>query len=203
MKENKTLKRMWKLIKPEMKSIIIISILATIISIIEIVKPYLIKVAIDDYLSLGIYQKGIITISMIGGFYIALVIIGNIIDFIVKTATSMLGENVIYSLRNKLYKYIQYANITFHDKTPAGKLFVRITNDVEDISTLFKDVLTTLVKDFLMIIAILSIMLVLDVKLALISFLIIPLINHYLHHKNIYLKHNSLDFDYVVLCLHP
>ena len=176
MKENKTLKRMWKLIKPEMKSIIIISILATIISIIEIVKPYLIKVAIDDYLSLGIYQKGIITISMIGGFYIALVIIGNIIDFIVKTATSMLGENVIYSLRNKLYKYIQYANITFHDKTPAGKLFVRITNDVEDISTLFKDVLTTLVKDFLMIIAILSIMLVLDVKLALISFLIIPLI---------------------------
>ena len=176
MKENKILKRMWKLIKPEMKSIIIISILATIISIIEIVKPYLIKVAIDDYLSLGIYQKGIITISMIGGFYIALVIIGNIIDFIVKTATSMLGENVIYSLRNKLYKYIQYANITFHDKTPAGKLFVRITNDVEDISTLFKDVLTTLVKDFLMIIAILSIMLVLDVKLALISFLIIPLI---------------------------
>ena len=48
MKENKTLKRMWKLIKPEMKSIIIISILATIIIIIEIVKPYLIKVAIDD-----------------------------------------------------------------------------------------------------------------------------------------------------------
>lgn len=176
MKENKTLKRMWKLIKPEMKSIIIISILATIISIIEIVKPYLIKVAIDDYLSLGIYQKGIITISIIGGVYIALVIIGNIIDFIVKTATSMLGENVIYSLRNRLYKYIQYANITFHDKTPAGKLFVRITNDVEDISTLFKDVLTTLVKDLLMIIAILSIMLILDVKLALISFLIIPLI---------------------------
>lgn len=176
MKENKTLKRMWKLIKPEIKSIIIISILATIISIIEILKPYLIKVAIDDYLSLGIYQNGIITISIIGGFYIALVIIGNIIDFIVKTATSMLGENVIYSLRNKLYKYIQYANITFHDKTPAGKLFVRITNDVEDISTLFKDVLTTLVKDILMIIAILSIMLVLDVKLALISFLIIPLI---------------------------
>lgn len=176
MKENKTLKRMWKLVKPEMKSIIIISILATIISIIEIVKPYLIKVAIDDYLSLGIYQKGIITISIIGGFYIALVIIGNIIDFIVKTATSMLGENVIYSLRNRLYKYIQYANITFHDKTPAGKLFVRITNDVEDISTLFKDVLTTLVKDILMIIAILSIMLILDVKLALISFLIIPLI---------------------------
>ena len=176
MKNNKTLNRMWKLIKPEMKSIIIISILATIISIIEITKPYLIKIAIDDYLSLGIYEKGFITISMIGGLYIVLVIIGNIIDFIVKTSTSMIGENVIYTLRNKLYKYIQYANISFHDKTPAGKLFVRITNDIEDISTLFKDVLTTFVQDVLMIIAILIIMLILNVKLALISFLIIPLI---------------------------
>ena len=176
MKNNKTLNRMWKLIKPEMKSIIIISILATIISIIEITKPYLIKIAIDDYLSSGIYEKGFITISMIGGLYIVLVIIGNIIDFIVKTSTSMIGENVIYTLRNKLYKYIQYANISFHDKTPAGKLFVRITNDIEDISTLFKDVLTTFVQDVLMIIAILIIMLILNVKLALISFLIIPLI---------------------------
>ncbi len=173
---NKTLYRMWKLIRKQMKSIIVISILATIISVIEIVKPYLIKIAIDDFLSLGIYQKGIITITMIGVLYIALVIIGNVIDFIVKTATSMMGENVIYSLRNKLYKYIQYANISFHDKTSAGKLFIRITNDVEDISTLFKDVLTSLVKDVLMIIAILIIMLVIDVKLALISFIIIPLI---------------------------
>ncbi len=174
MKKNKTLNRMWKLIKPEMKSIIIISMLAGIISIIEITKPYLIKTAIDDYLSLGMYQKGLITIGMIGAFYIALVIIGNILDFIVKTATSMLGENVVYSLRNRLYKYIQYANISFHDKTPAGKLFVRITNDVEDISTLFKDVVTTLLTDLLMIVAILVMMMILDIRLALISFTIIP-----------------------------
>ena len=176
MRQNKTLNRMWKLTKPEMKSIAIISILAIIISIIEITKPYLIKISIDNYLSLGLYQKGIITIGMIGAFYISLVIIGNILDFIVKTSTSMLGENVIYNLRNRLYKYIQHANIPFHDKTPAGKLFVRITNDVEDISTLFKDVITTLLKDFIMIITILIMMMVLDIKLALISFIIIPLI---------------------------
>ena len=49
----------------------------------------------------------------------------------------MMGEDIIYTMRNRLFKYTQYANISFHDRTSAGKLFVRITNDVEDISTLF------------------------------------------------------------------
>ena len=88
----------------------------------------------------------------------------------------MMGENVIYSLRNKLYKYIQHANIPFHDRTPSGTLFVRITSDVEDIITFFKDVITTFIKDIVMIIALATMMLLLDYKLALICFLLIPFV---------------------------
>lgn len=174
--KNQTLHRIFKLLKPQKKSIVIISILAIAISICEVIKPYLIKIVIDDYLSVGLWQKGALTIGIIGAIYIALVLIGNILDFIVTTATSMMGENVIYGLRNKLYKYIQYANTKFHDKTPAGTLFVRITNDVEDITTLFKEVITTFVKDIVMIIALVVIMLSLNVQLALICFAIIPFV---------------------------
>lgn len=88
----------------------------------------------------------------------------------------MVGEDIVYRLRNKLYKYVQYANIPFHDKTPCGTLFVRITSDVEDITTAFKDVVTTLVKDIVMIIAFAWMMINLNVKLSLICFLIIPLV---------------------------
>ncbi len=117
--------------KPHKKTIMIVTLLSLLISISEMIKPYLIKVVIDEYLQFGIYQKGIITIGMIGAVYIAIVILGNIIDFISSTTTNMMGENIIYALRNKLFQYTQNANIPFHDKTPAGKLFVRITNDVE------------------------------------------------------------------------
>lgn len=174
--KNKTLNRMYKMLKPKIKSIIIISILAIIINIGEVVKPYLIKIVIDNYLSLGLWQKGIMTIGIIGIIYIAIVLIGNILDFIVSTATNMVGEDVIYSLRNKLYKYVQYSNIPFHDKTPSGTLFVRITSDVEDITTFFKDVVTTFIKDIVMIIALAIMMLSLDYKLAFICFLLIPFV---------------------------
>ena len=174
--KNQTLQRIYKMLKPQAKSIIIISILAIIINIGEVAKPYLIKIVIDDYLSAGLWQKGIMTVGIIGALYIAIVLIGNILDFIVTTATSMMGENVIYSIRNKLYKYIQYANIPFHDRTPSGTLFVRITSDVEDITTFFKDVVTTFIKDIVMIIALAIMMITLNYKLALICFMLIPVV---------------------------
>lgn len=167
---------MYKMLRPQTKSIMIISILAILINIGEVVKPYLIKIVIDDYLSINAYQQGIMTIGKIGAIYIGIVLIGNILNFIVTTATSMMGENVIYLIRNKLYQYAQYANIPFHDKTPAGTLFVRITSDVEDITTLFKEVITTFIKDILMIVAFVIMMLSLNVKLALLSFLVIPFV---------------------------
>lgn len=174
--KNKTWQRMYKMLRPQTKSIMIISILAILINIGEVVKPYLIKIVIDDYLSINAYQQGIMTIGKIGAIYIGIVLIGNILNFIVTTATSMMGENVIYLIRNKLYQYAQYANIPFHDKTPAGTLFVRITSDVEDITTLFKEVITTFIKDILMIVAFVIMMLSLNVKLALLSFLVIPFV---------------------------
>ena len=53
------MQRAWKLIKPYKKSILIISILSLLVAIAEIVKPYLVKVIMDDYLGAGIYQKGL------------------------------------------------------------------------------------------------------------------------------------------------
>lgn len=174
--KNKTLNRIYKMLKPQMKYIIIISIIAIIVNIGEIAKPYLIKVVIDNFLSAGVWQKGIMTIGIIGASYIAIVLIGNILDFIITTATSMIGENAVYSIRNKLYRYIQNANIPFHDRTPSGTLFVRITSDVEDITTFFKDVITTFIQDIIMIIALATMMLSLNYKLALTCFLLIPFV---------------------------
>ena len=174
--KNKTLHRVFEMAKPHKKTIIIVTLLALLITIIEMVKPYIIKIVIDDYLNKSIYEKGIITVGMLGAIYIGLVIIGNIIDFVSSTATNMMGEDVIYTIRNRLFKYTQNASIPFHDKTPAGKLFVRITNDVEDISTLFKDVLTTFFKDIILIIGIVVVMLALSAKLSMLSFIVIPFI---------------------------
>lgn len=175
-KKNNTISRVFEMAKPHKKTIIIVTILSLLINIGELIKPYLIKIVIDDYLSQGISQKGMITIGMIGAAYIGIVVLGNIIDFIASTATNMMGEDIIYTMRNRLFKYTQYASIPFHDRTPAGKLFVRITNDVEDISSLFKDVITTFFKDMILIVAIVAIMIYFSARLSLLSFIVIPFV---------------------------
>lgn len=174
--KSKTLDRCYKIAKPHLKTIIIVSILSIIIDILELTKPYLVKVVIDDFLSLGITEKGFISITTIGVIYLAIVIIGNVLDFTTRMKTNIMGEEILYNMRNKIYKYTQDANISFHDKTPAGKLFVRITNDVEDISALFKDVITTIFKDIISILFIIITMLYFSIKLSLLTFTILPFV---------------------------
>lgn len=174
--KNKTIARVLELAKPHKKTIIITSVLSLLIGIGEILKPYLLEVAIDEYISKGVFQKGAMTVSMIGAIYIGIVLLGNIIDFITTTTVNMMGEEIIYSLRNRLFKFSQNTNATFHDKTSSGKLFVRITNDVEDISSLFKDIVATIIKDIILILAIAGIMVYFNWKLGLLSFIVVPFI---------------------------
>lgn len=174
--KNKTLHRTYEMIKPHKKTILIVSILSILVAVVEIIKPYLIEIAIDDYLIKGIARQGILTLGMLGAIYIGFVILGNIIDFIATSTTNMMGEEMIYNIRNKLFQYTQNTNISFHDKTPGGKLFVRITNDVEDVAALFKEVIATFIKDILLIIVIMIVMIVISKELSGVAFLVIPFI---------------------------
>lgn len=174
--KNKTLNRCYRIAKPHFKTIFLVSILSIIIDLLELSKPYLVKVVIDDYLSLGISQKAFVSINLIGVTYLIIVVLGNVLDYFTKMKTNIMGEEILYTIRNKIYKYTQNANIEFHDKTPAGKLYARITNDVEDISELFKDVITTIFKDIISIIAIICIMIYFSFKLSLLSFIVFPFV---------------------------
>lgn len=184
--KNKTWRRIKDMMKPHMKTIIIVTILAIFIDIIALTKPYLVRTVIDDFLNKGTsIQKNIdilgitfenISITIIAIIYIGMVLIENFLEYFNSTRTSMLGENVVFEIRNKLYSYMEKANISFHDKVPSGTLFVRIISDSEDILALFSEVITTFVKDILIILGLLVVMCILSYKLASVSLIIIPLI---------------------------
>lgn len=184
--KNKTWRRIKDMMKPHMKTIIIVTILAIFIDIIALTKPYLVRTVIDEFLNKGTsIQKNInilgitfenISITIIAIIYIGMVLLENFLEYFNSTRTSMLGENVVFEIRNKLYSYMEKANISFHDKVPSGTLFVRIISDSEDILALFSEVITTFVKDILIILGLLVVMCILSYKLASVSLIIIPLI---------------------------
>ena len=79
------------------------------------------------------------------------------------------------TLRRRVFKTIQFLPLSYLDKTSSGRLITRATNDVEALSEMYTDVIISLFKDVFLLIGIVYTMLTIDVKLALISFSVVPL----------------------------
>ena len=175
-KNTKTLKRFVEMIKPYKKTIIIVTFLALFIDVCELIKPYLLEQVIEKFLPNYSWEYNNISITTITIVYVLLVLAGNIVDYINRYITGKMGENVVYKLREKLYSYIERSNVSFHDKTPSGKLFVRVINDTEDVYCLFSEVVTTIIKDVLIIIGLLIMMIYLSIQLSIVNIIVIPLL---------------------------
>lgn len=175
MKSN-TIKRIKKMIKPYVKTIVFVTIIAIIIDVVALAKPYLVRILIDEFLEKGINKNGVVTTSIISYVYILMVCLENFLDYFNRSKTNIIGESVVFDLRNKLYEYMENANAKFHDRMPSGTLFVRIISDTEDVFALFSDVITTFIKDIFVILGLLGVMVYISYKLAMVSIIIIPLI---------------------------
>ena len=97
------------MVKPYRKTVAFVTVLAIIIDALALVKPYLVRVLIDDYLKNGISQNEFMSVSMISYIYITLVLLENFLDYFNSTRTNILGESVVYDLRNRMYEYIEKA----------------------------------------------------------------------------------------------
>lgn len=174
--KKKTLDRVKLMVRPYNKTLMLVTFLAIALDVIALSKPFLVKYVINEFMSKGIDSNGFISISTISLIYIGLVILENVLEYFNFKKTNMVGESIVFDFRNKLFQYMEKANIKFHDKVPSGKLFVRIMNDCEDVYMLFSEVITTFVKDILVLVGIVCVLIYLSWKLALISFSVIPVL---------------------------
>ncbi len=86
------------------------------------------------------------------------------------------GQNIILQIRKDLYRHIQALGSRYFDITPVGKLVTRVTNDVEALNEMYSGILVQLFRNIVKIVGLAGVMLVLDVKLAAISFVLMPLV---------------------------
>ncbi|MBI1222053.1 MAG: ATP-binding cassette domain-containing protein [Bacteroidetes bacterium] len=88
--------------------------------------------------------------------------------------SAFLAQNVVYDLRNKVYKYITRLKLKYIDKTPVGTLITRNVSDIQTISDFFTDGAVTISGDILMILVIVYNMFHADWRLALITLSVVP-----------------------------
>ena len=90
--------------------------------------------------------------------------------------TAYIGQRVMYDLRMQIFTHLQRLSIGFFDRNPVGRLMTRVTSDVETLNELFSSGVVTVFGDLFTLVAIMTMMLIMDWQLALVTFSVIPLV---------------------------
>ena len=151
---------------------VFVAISAILISIFSTLTPYLIKVAVDDYLALGKYQDFIYLII----FMFFNLILTVLFMFLFSYYANLLGQKVIYDIRVQLFKHILDFKMSYFDKSSVGRLVTRAVNDMETIASIFSQGLFMIAADLIQMTLVIIVMLVLSWKLSLTIFIILPFI---------------------------
>ena len=168
----KLFSRLIKNVKPYKTNFIFVSFAAILISFFSILNQYLLKIAVDDYITLKNYQGLITIISIMVGVLLFQVLF----QFLFVYFTNLLGQKVVFDIRNKLFSKIISFKMSYYNKSSIGRLVTRTVNDMETIASIFSQGLFMIIADLILMLSVLTVMVILSLKLSIIIFLILPFI---------------------------
>lgn len=158
--------------KPYANWVIFALLLVLGLTAFDLYRPMLVGDAIDTFGANGDYDV-IIATAIKYAVVLALSFAFNIAQTWILQKT---GQNIILQMRKDLYRHIQSLGSRYFDITPVGKLVTRVTNDVEALNEMYSGILVQLFRNIVKIVGLAGVMLVLDVRLAAISFVLMPLV---------------------------
>jgi ATP-binding cassette, subfamily B, multidrug efflux pump len=146
--------------------------LAILLAAFTPVRPYLIQLTVDDYITNRLAEK-IILITL---FQIGFLLLETVLRFYFSYLTTWLGQAVVKDMRITVYKKVLHLNLRQFDKTPIGTLTTRTIDDIERINDIFADGLIPIIADLLSILCVLGVMIWMDWQLTLICLIPFPLL---------------------------
>lgn len=165
-------KRLMVFVKPYRKIFAFVLLAAILLSGFSTLSPYLLKVTIDDYITVKDYDGMLLLIALMGGTLVLEVIF----QFVFIYYANWLGQHVIFDLRNTLYTHMLQFKMTYYDNSAVGRLVTRVVSDIETISGIFSQGLFMIIADLLKMLIVIVVMWSVSWKLSLIVFIVLPLI---------------------------
>ena len=152
----------------------------------DVLQPYLIKVAIDKYLSPAAGTHSFLDrvlsssplkgIAGIGAIYIGLLLCSFVFDFVQTYYMQWTGQMVMFDLRSQIYRHLQRMHLAFFDRNPVGRLVTRVTTDVDALNEMFTAGVVSIFEDIFVLAGIVVVMLEMKWWLALITLSVLPFI---------------------------
>ena len=166
------MKRLLGYVKPYKKYIVFAILLNIFVAALGPVRPYLTKVAIDDYIAHSDYN-GLILIAVV---LFSSLMLQAFIQYFLTYYTQFLGQKILYDLRTQLFEHVQKLALKFFDRTPIGRIVTRTTNDVESLGELFSSGIVMVFSDIFIILWILGFMFFMDIPLSLVTLSVLPVL---------------------------
>lgn len=184
------LKRLLRYLIPHKKMMIMALVLLTLTVIGDLVGPYLIKIYIDDYLTLGYFPQS--AIVALAAAYIFIQISNVIISYFQLMTFQKLALKIIQTMRIDVFTKVQGLGMRYFDRTPAGSIVSRVTNDTEAIKDMFVSVLVGFVQSGFLVIGVYIAMFIINPQLALMATLLLPILGFIIY---TYRKHSSAVYQ--------
>ncbi len=184
--DGRLMRRLLKYLRPY-KWHVVVALAAIILkSGLDVLGPYLTKIAIDKYLAkttdshswIGDRLSGtpLTGIAQIGGLYVGILIFTFTLEFIQTYLMQWTGQKVMFDLRSQIFRHLQHMHVAFFDKNPVGRLVTRVTTDVDALNEMFTAGVVSIFEDVFVLAGIIAIMMKMNWKLALITFAVLPVI---------------------------
>ncbi len=143
-----------------------------VVSLLQVSSPYLTKVGIDNYIAHG-DLAGLNKVVLV---YLAIILFGFLLGYLQTYIMQLTGQRIMFDLRLEIFTHLQRLPLSFFDKNPVGRLMTRVTTDVDVLNELFTAGVVTLLGDLLVLLGIVAVLFVLNAKLALVAFSVVPLL---------------------------
>ncbi len=146
--------------------------LTIILGVSAIIRPTIIRITVDEHIKRYDYQ-GLLEMSML---LIGVLIAESIFQYLQSYYSSVLGQNVIRDIRQKISKKILQFRLTYFDRTPIGQLVTRVVSDIETIADVFSQGIIVILGDIFKLVVVISYMFYVNWRLTLIVLIPIPVL---------------------------
>ena len=173
--------RLLRYLKPYRREVILSVVLLGVISLLEVAGPYLTKIAIDRYVK-PVSGAGRLPaeathgLLLIAAAYVAVLAAGFVLRYFQTYTMSMVGQRAMQDLRLSIFRHLETLTPSYFDTRPVGRILTRVTQDVSVLNELFAQGVVAVIGDIFMLAGIIGAMLWLNWKLALVTFITVPLL---------------------------
>lgn len=164
------LRRLLELTRPHRAPLTGSVALLILVSAAELAFPLLMKKGIDTYIK-NKDVEGLLHLSLV---YLGLLIAVFFLRYMQQVLTQGLGQRIMFDLRRRLFAHVQNLSVSYFERNPVGRIMTRLTGDVEVLNDLFTSGLVSIFGDIVILLGIMTAMLLLDWRLALVCFIVLP-----------------------------